>query len=149
MTDASVAPAHLILNPASGGAAALLRRLTRAARERGIRVRALATGEDARHAALEAADDGAKALAVVGGDGSVAAVAGAAVERGLPLVVVPTGTLDHFARDLGLDLAPAARPRRVGRRPRAARGRRPDQRPAIHQQRLAWRLRGDAGRPGV
>jgi diacylglycerol kinase family enzyme len=27
-----------------------------------------------------------------------------AVERGLPLVVVPTGTLNHFASDLGLDL---------------------------------------------
>ena len=105
LTDASVAPAHLILNPASGGAVALLRRLTRAARERGIRGRVLATGEDARHAALKAADDGARALAVAGGDGSVAAVAGAAVERGLPLVVVPTGTLNHFARALGLDLA--------------------------------------------
>jgi diacylglycerol kinase family enzyme len=35
----------------------------------------------------------------------VAAVAGVAVERGLPLVVVPVGTLNHFARDLGLDLA--------------------------------------------
>jgi diacylglycerol kinase family enzyme len=32
-------------------------------------------------------------------------VAGVAVERELPLVVVPTGTLNHFARDLGLDLA--------------------------------------------
>ena len=31
-------------------------------------------------------------------------VAGVAVERGLPLVVVPTGTLNHFASDLGLDL---------------------------------------------
>jgi diacylglycerol kinase family enzyme len=68
-------------------------------------VRVLETGEDARHAALEAADDGARALAVAGGDGSVAAVAGVAVERGLPLAVVPTGTLNHFARDLGLDLA--------------------------------------------
>jgi diacylglycerol kinase family enzyme len=41
---------------------------------------------------------------VAGGDGSVAAVAGVAAERGLPLVVVPTGTLNHFASDLGLDL---------------------------------------------
>src|SRR5215211_2586397 len=57
-----------------------------------------------RLAALEAADDGAESLAVAGGDGSVAAVAGVAVERGLPLVVVPTGTLNHFARDLGSDL---------------------------------------------
>jgi diacylglycerol kinase family enzyme len=42
---------------------------------------------------------------VAGGDGSVAAVAAVAVERELPLAVVPTGTLNHFARDIGLDLA--------------------------------------------
>jgi diacylglycerol kinase family enzyme len=62
----------------------------------------LEAGEDAGHAALEAAKDGADSLVVAGGDGSVA---GVAVERDLPLVVVPTGTLNHFARDLGLDLA--------------------------------------------
>ena len=104
-TDTRAATACLILNPASGGAAPLLRRLTRASRKRGIRARVLAPGEDAGRAALEAADDGARALAVAGGDGSVAAVAGVAVERGLSLAVVPTGTLNHFARDLGLDLA--------------------------------------------
>lgn len=105
VVDAKVTPAYLILNPASGGTAILLRRLMRAARERGLRVRVLGPGEDARHAAFEAADDGAQSLAVAGGDGSVAAVAGVAVERGLPFAVVPTGTLNHFARDLGLDLA--------------------------------------------
>ena len=103
--DADVGPAHLILNPASGGAAVVLRRLTRVARERGIQARVLAPGEAAGRAAMEAADAGAHSLAVAGGDGSVAAVAGVAVERGLPLAVVPTGTLNHFARDLGLDLA--------------------------------------------
>ena len=102
--------AHLIVNPSAGGTAALLGRLTRAAREVGIRVRLLEPGEDIRHAALTAADDGAEALAVAGGDGTVAAVASVAVERDLPVVVVPTGTLNHFARDLGLDLA---RPLRV------------------------------------
>src|SRR5215213_10593181 len=96
--------AHLILNPAAGNAAAILGSLMKAARERGIGVRVLEPGEDATLAALEAADDGAESLAVAGGDGSVAAVAGMAVERNLPLVVVPTGTLNHFARDLGLDL---------------------------------------------
>jgi diacylglycerol kinase family enzyme len=105
VTEAKGSFAHLILNPASGGAAAFLGRLTRAARERGIGVHVLEAGEDARHAALAAAEEGAESLAVAGGDGSVAAVAGVAVERGLPLVVVPTGTLNHFARDLGLDLA--------------------------------------------
>ena len=89
----------------AGGAATLTESLTKAARERGIWARVLEPGEDARHAALEAADDGAESLAVAGGDGSVAAVAGVAVERDLPFVVVPTGTLNHFARDLGLDLA--------------------------------------------
>jgi diacylglycerol kinase family enzyme len=105
VTDARATSAYLILNPYAGSAAALLRRLTRASRERGIRVRVLEPGEDARLVALEVADEGAEALAVAGGDGSVAAVAGVAVECGLPLAVVPTGTLNHFARDLGLDLA--------------------------------------------
>ncbi len=105
MAEAKGSFAHLILNPAAGRGAALLGRLTGAARERGIRVRVLEPGEDARVAALEAVEDGADALGIAGGDGSVAAVAGVAAERDVPLVVVPTGTLNHFARDLGLDLA--------------------------------------------
>ena len=105
LSDAKDSSAHLILNPAAGSTAVILGRLMRTARERGIRVRVLEPGEDARLAALDAVEDGAKSLAVVGGDGSVAAVAAVAVERDLPLVVVPTGTLNHFARDLGLDLA--------------------------------------------
>lgn len=45
----------------------------------------------------------ADALAVAGGDGSLAAVAQVALERDLPFVAVPFGTRNHFARDLGLD----------------------------------------------
>jgi diacylglycerol kinase family enzyme/membrane-associated phospholipid phosphatase len=45
----------------------------------------------------------AKALGVAGGDGSVAAAAAVALEAGLPLAVIPAGTLNHFARDVGLD----------------------------------------------
>jgi diacylglycerol kinase family enzyme len=40
---------------------------------------------------------------MAGGDGSLAAVASVALERDLPFVVVPLGTRNHFARDLGLD----------------------------------------------
>ena len=55
----------------------------------------------------EAARSGrARALGVAGGDGSVAAAA--AVEHGLPLAVVPAGTLNHFARDLGVATPPEA-----------------------------------------
>jgi undecaprenyl-diphosphatase len=51
----------------------------------------------------DAARGGAKALGVAGGDGSVAAAAAVALEHGLPLAVVPAGTLNHFARDVGVD----------------------------------------------
>ena len=47
VVDAKGASAHLILNRAAGNAGALLESLTRAARERGIRVRVLEPGEDA------------------------------------------------------------------------------------------------------
>ncbi|MEU4806875.1 phosphatase PAP2 family protein [Actinosynnema sp. NPDC023587] len=43
-----------------------------------------------------------KAIGVAGGDGSVAAVAAVAAANRLPLVLVPSGTLNHFARDVGL-----------------------------------------------
>jgi diacylglycerol kinase family enzyme/membrane-associated phospholipid phosphatase len=57
----------------------------------------------------EAARSGrAKALGVAGGDGSVAAAAAVALEHGLPLAVVPAGTLNHFARDLGVATPPEA-----------------------------------------
>ncbi|MBW4717691.1 phosphatase PAP2 family protein [Saccharothrix sp. SC076] len=56
------------------------------------------------------ADHNPRALGVAGGDGSVAAVAAVAAEHGLPMVLVPAGTLNHFARDVGLNgLADAAK----------------------------------------
>lgn len=45
---------------------------------------------------------GTLALGVWGGDGTVGAAAAAAVEHSLPLLVLPGGTLNHFARDAGL-----------------------------------------------
>jgi diacylglycerol kinase family enzyme/membrane-associated phospholipid phosphatase len=52
----------------------------------------------------EAAASGrAKALGVAGGDGSVASAAAVAIEHGLPLAVIAAGTLNHFARDVGLE----------------------------------------------
>nr|WP_306291352.1 bifunctional phosphatase PAP2/diacylglycerol kinase family protein [Kutzneria sp. CA-103260] len=44
-----------------------------------------------------------RALGAAGGDGTVAAVASVAADTGLPLAVVPAGTLNHFARDVGVD----------------------------------------------
>ncbi len=45
----------------------------------------------------------AKALGVAGGDGSVATAAAVALEHDLPLAVIAAGTLNHFARDVGLE----------------------------------------------
>jgi diacylglycerol kinase family enzyme len=43
-------------------------------------------------------------VGVAGGDGSLASVAGVAVEADVPFVCVPFGTRNHFAQDLGLDV---------------------------------------------
>jgi YegS/Rv2252/BmrU family lipid kinase len=43
-------------------------------------------------------------LIAAGGDGTVSAVAAAAVSSGKTLGVIPAGTLNHFARDLGIPL---------------------------------------------
>jgi len=48
-------------------------------------------------------DGDPQALGVAGGDGTVASVAQIAYDRGLPLAVFPAGTLNHFAKALGLD----------------------------------------------
>ncbi len=45
----------------------------------------------------------ARALGVAGGDGTVGAAAAVAADAGLPLAVFPAGTLNHFARDVGLE----------------------------------------------
>ena len=105
MAEVKNSSAHLIVNPAAGSAAGYLDGLTKTARERGIRVHVLKPGEDARLAAIAAAKGGSEVLGVAGGDGSVSAVATVAAEHEVALVIVPLGTLNHFARDLGLDLA--------------------------------------------
>jgi len=60
-------------------------------------------------AAAEAAVQQARAgkidaIVVGGGDGTIGTVAAAAVDTKIPLGVLPLGTLNHFARDLGIPL---------------------------------------------
>lgn len=44
-----------------------------------------------------------RALGIIGGDGSVNLAARAALDAGVPLTIFPGGTLNHFARALGVD----------------------------------------------
>ncbi len=54
---------------------------------------------------LEDAASNAKVLGAMGGDGTLNAAAGIAHGRGIPLLALPGGTLNHFARDAGLESA--------------------------------------------
>ncbi|NIJ12192.1 undecaprenyl-diphosphatase [Saccharomonospora amisosensis] len=51
---------------------------------------------------IRRADGRVRALGVAGGDGTVAAVASVAADYDLPLALIPAGTLNHFARDVGV-----------------------------------------------
>ncbi len=54
--------------------------------------------------AKDAVDEGADLLVVGGGDGSVSAAAGVLAGTDTRLGILPLGTLNHFARDLGVPL---------------------------------------------
>jgi diacylglycerol kinase family enzyme len=90
----------LLINPRSGDDDPKPDELERAARERGVETHLQAQGDDP--GALARAS-GAGVLGAAGGDGSLAAVASAALETDAAFVCVPFGTRNHFARDLGLD----------------------------------------------
>jgi diacylglycerol kinase family enzyme len=95
----------LVVNPRSGDGKAGRVGLVGAARARGVRVHVLEAGEDLVGLARAAVAEGASALGVAGGDGSLGLVAKVAVEADVPFVCVPSGTRNHFAGDMGLDRA--------------------------------------------
>ncbi|HZO01909.1 MAG TPA: diacylglycerol kinase family protein [Burkholderiales bacterium] len=64
-------------------------------------------GGDPREAALEALKSKPPVLVAAGGDGTISAVADAVRGTGTALGVLPVGTLNHFAKDLGIPLDPA------------------------------------------
>jgi diacylglycerol kinase family enzyme len=81
-------------------------------------VRLLGEGEDLSTAAREALKARPEVMVAAGGDGTVSTVADAVRGTQTALGVVPAGTLNHFAKDLGipLDMAEAVRVIVAGRR---------------------------------
>ncbi|WP_017608628.1 bifunctional phosphatase PAP2/diacylglycerol kinase family protein [Nocardiopsis xinjiangensis] len=61
------------------------------------------TADDDIAEVMDTAAREARVLAVAGGDGTVNAAARAALDHERPLLVLPDGTLNNFARTLGLD----------------------------------------------
>jgi diacylglycerol kinase family enzyme len=93
----------LLMNLKSGGGKAERFGLVELSRQRGIEPIVLHPGQDLRQLAEDAVARGADLLGMAGGDGSQALVASVASRHGIPFVVVPAGTRNHFALDLGLD----------------------------------------------
>lgn len=104
-SDAESRAAHpvLLINMSSGGGKAERFQLVDRCKQRGIEPIVLGPGDDLQALAEGAVARGADVIGMAGGDGSQAVVASVASRHGIPLVVVPAGTRNHFALDLGLD----------------------------------------------
>jgi diacylglycerol kinase family enzyme len=61
-------------------------------------------GSSIGEAMRQAVREGCDTLVAGGGDGTINTGAAAVLARGIPLGVLPMGTLNHFAKDLGLPL---------------------------------------------
>jgi diacylglycerol kinase family enzyme len=103
----------VLLNPRAGKQdATLARQVADAFRAAGAEVDVrLAKGPALAREAADAVRRGSDVVVAGGGDGTVSTAAGALAGTGVPLGVLPLGTLNHFAKDLGipLDLGDAAR----------------------------------------
>lgn len=97
--------AFLIMNPRSGDGKVGKFAMVDQARALGAEVALLDGPDEIDVGALarQAVADGADLLGVAGGDGTQALVAAVAVEHDLPFLVLPAGTRNHLALDLGLD----------------------------------------------
>ncbi|MFF7277829.1 diacylglycerol kinase family protein [Streptomyces griseorubiginosus] len=93
----------VVMNPRSGGGKVGRFGLVDKARAAGARVVLLDGHQDVVDLARQAVAEGADLLAVAGGDGTQALVAEVAARHDVPFVVIPAGTRNHFALDLGLD----------------------------------------------
>jgi diacylglycerol kinase family enzyme len=91
----------LVYNPQSGSSlsAAVLRRKCRAA---GIEIQKLIAIKDGFENRLTPFIEKGDIIGVIGGDGTVSAVAGLVADTKATLLPLPGGTLNHFTKDLGV-----------------------------------------------
>jgi diacylglycerol kinase family enzyme len=110
----------VILNGKAGARSADAEALSALLSDAGIqtRINTFARGEEIRKLARRALRERPPILVAAGGDGTVSAVADVVRGSGTALGVIPVGTRNHFARDLGIPLDPAeaARVIAAGRR---------------------------------
>jgi YegS/Rv2252/BmrU family lipid kinase len=90
----------------SNGAAQLTERVTALFREHGAKAETIVVrhGRELTPIARRFAEGGCRTIVAAGGDGTVSAVAAALVGTQASLGVLPLGTLNHFAKDVGIPL---------------------------------------------
>ena len=101
--QSDVSSPALIINRWSGDGKAERYGLADAAAELGIKTIMLEPGNDLTRLAETALDEGADAVGMAGGDGSLGLVAAVAAAGGVPFFCIPVGTRNHFALDVGLN----------------------------------------------
>ena len=98
----------ILLNHRAGRAqrARVREQLVRYLREHGIEavVHEVRAGEEITSLARQAVLSGERTVVAAGGDGTVGAVAAALVDTEATMAVLPVGTLNHFAKELGIPL---------------------------------------------
>src|SRR5688572_12110666 len=96
-------PVPILVN-ASAGMGGTCDALEQRLREAGLEPRlvALPPGGDLSALAARVAREEPPVVVAAGGDGTVSAVASALAGTDIALGVLPTGTLNHFAKDLGI-----------------------------------------------
>jgi diacylglycerol kinase family enzyme len=92
----------MLMNPRSGGGKVTRFALADRCDELGVEAVMLGPSDDLLQLAEDAVGRGCDLLGMAGGDGSQALVASVAAPHRIPFVVVPAGTRNHFALDLGV-----------------------------------------------
>jgi len=108
--DVSSRTIPVIANAKAGGGHSreALDSIERLFEERGLHARIVtAPGGELPRAVRQALRDAPPVVVAAGGDGTVSAVAHELVGGGAALGVLPMGTFNHFAKDLGIPLEPA------------------------------------------
>lgn len=95
---------HVIINPAAGKDQPILKTLNAVMQTAGLDWEVMITKDigDGRKLAQAAAEAGADIVAVHGGDGTVMEVASGLIGTGIPIAILPGGTANVMAAELGV-----------------------------------------------
>ena len=96
----------VILNPAAGRGETrrAVKKITAAFRSSDLEPKVIMVEKEMTREAATAVRDGHRLIVAGGGDGTISSVASALVHTEAALGVLPLGTFNHFARDLGVPL---------------------------------------------